>query len=493
MKQTLRLNFQEGDLPSLHPHALMIYLRGLSIAKVLYEGLTRIDEQGKAALAGAKSLEISPDKLRYTFTLRSNCFSDGTPITARHYEQSWKEALSPYTNSPKADLLYALKNGAAAKWGDMPLDAVGVKAIDDKTLVVDLENPAPNFLELLVQPLFVPLKDPKCKEPSEFSGPYKVSQWKRESQLLLTPNPHFWDKASIGFKEIDICMVQDLNTSFSIYEKGEIDWIGVPLCPLTGEQVAHLKKQEKIKSQSIERMFWVFLNINHPALASRAIRQALSLSIDRKAIADHILIGGVPLTKPLTQGLSPLPLEQTLLRDLAKAKKLFSQGLKELNLTKDTFPSIEIAFGQQANRKQLAEYLQQTWKELFGIPVNLRQIDWNTLRSNLGKGLFEISGVFEAPYCKDPLELLIRFTSINPVNFSQWTYAPYTEKVSLAMQERDLNRRSKFVSEAEAILAEQVPFIPLTSDTILFSTTPTLKGYIFDSLGAIDFSRATKR
>ena len=91
----LRINFQEGDLPSLHPHDLVIYLRGLSIAKVLYEPLTRVNADGKVELAGAKSVELSPDKLRYTFVLRDNSWSDGTPVTAHQYENAWKSALAP--------------------------------------------------------------------------------------------------------------------------------------------------------------------------------------------------------------------------------------------------------------------------------------------------------------------------------------------------------------------------------------------------------------
>ena len=112
---TLFLNFQEGDLPSLNPHALMIYLRGICISKNLYECLTRINAAGKAELAGALAVDLSPNHLIYTFKLRENHWSNGAPVTAYQYENAWKLALSPTSNCSRADLLYLIKNAMEAK------------------------------------------------------------------------------------------------------------------------------------------------------------------------------------------------------------------------------------------------------------------------------------------------------------------------------------------------------------------------------------------
>jgi oligopeptide transport system substrate-binding protein len=112
--QILKLNFQEGDLPSLYPHEIIGHLRGSCITKNLFEGLTRYDAQGQAKLSGAKSVEVSPDRLRYTFILRDNTWSNGTPVTAFHYENAWKGALSPKSTCPRADLLYMIRNAKEA-------------------------------------------------------------------------------------------------------------------------------------------------------------------------------------------------------------------------------------------------------------------------------------------------------------------------------------------------------------------------------------------
>jgi oligopeptide transport system substrate-binding protein len=488
---SLKLNFQEGDLPSLHPHALMIYLRGISVAKNLYECLTRIDSEGKPQLAGAESVEISSDHLRYTFKLRKNHWSDGTPVTAYQFESAWKEALSPTSSCSRADLLYMIKNAEQAKRGELPIDSIGVKALDSQTLSVELDYPSPYFLELAAQPISAPLVDPKNKEPSEFNGPFLVDSRKHGDYLKLKKNPHYWDNSRVMLKQIDIYMVQDTMTAFSMFEKGKIDWIGVPFVPLSKEILDSLEKTNNLQSHPIDRVFWVFLNTEHPSLSSPSIRQALSLAVDRSAITDHILAGGRPLEKPLPSSILSLQPSLILEKNLAEAKIRFEQGLGEIGHTKETFPSFVIAYSQQAGRKQLAEYLQQTWSKAFGIKVKVEAQEWNVLRSNLEKGLFDISGCYEAAFYNDPMELLGKLLTLNPNNFSKWVDQDFKQEVVKARQEQHPEKRQDLLAKAEEILMKQMPFIPISSDVFKYAHHPNLKGYIFDYVGACDFSHAT--
>jgi oligopeptide transport system substrate-binding protein len=493
VSSSLKLDFQEGDLTSLHPHELIIYLRGISIGKTLYEGLTRIDQDGKAILAGAKSVDVSLDGLMYIFKLRENYWSDGSPVTAMQYESAWKEALSPLSSCKRSDLLYMLKNAAEAKKGESPLSAIGVKAIDEETLLVELARPSPHFLELLAQPIAAPLQNTSEKKVRHFNGPFFVDKWERGSLLQLKPNPYFWNRQSVAIPQIDIYMVQEPETAYALYEQKEIDWIGVPLCPLSTEQIDHLKQKKSLQSHPIERAFWIFLNTEHISLSSAAIRKALSLAIDRETITDKVLIGGDPLTKPLPQALLPHASDAAIKENLPLARELFEQGLKELDLSKKNFPPLVITYSQQANRKQLAEYLQQAWSQAFGIEVELQPQEWNILRTNLGTGDFEITGCFEASYYHDPLELMERMVSLNASNFPRWISPLYQEKISSAGQMADPEERLALLSEAEDILLDQMPFIPVSSDRFLFAHHPKLKGYTFDSVGAIDFSYASMR
>ncbi len=490
VEKTLRINFQEGDLPSLHPHDLVIYLRGLSLAKVLYEPLTRLGATGEIEMAGAKSVYLSSDQLTYTFILRDNLWSDGSAVTAFQYESAWKMALSPTSTCSRADLFYCIKNGESAKKGKVGLDKVGVHALDAKTLVVDLEYPSPHFLELVSQAIACPLASDN-KEIEIFNGPFVVSEWKKGNSLHLKPNPYYWDHKHVELHGIDISFVEDAHTVYSLYEKGDLDWVGVPLCPLSSETIQHLAEEEAIQSKAIGRSFWVFLNTKHPALTSATIRNALSLAIDREAVTQHVLVGAEPSTKALACELLPGTTTTSLKENLDEAKHLFEQGLEEMGLTYDTFPLLEISYSQQANRKQLAEYLQERWHTVFGIDVRLKAEEWNVLRSNLEKGLFTVSMAYEGSFYNDPLELLERYASDNPGNFSQWEEPHFGEKIQLAKAEKDEDIRMKLLEEAEEILMKQMPFIPICSDRLFFAHCPELDGYVLDSLGAIDFSTAS--
>jgi oligopeptide transport system substrate-binding protein len=488
---TLRLNFQEGDLPTLHPQSMMLHLRGICLAKNIYECLTRMDAEGNPQLAGAESFELSDDQLHYRFTLKDNYWSDGSPVTAYQYEKAWKEALSPVSNCSRSDLFYMIKNAKEAKEGALPLDAVGVKALDDKTLVVELAFPSPYFLVMLSRGISAPLADSSLREPELFNGPFMVDAWQRGDYLTLKPNPYYWDKQNVSLDQIKIYMVQDIMTAFTMYEKGEIDWVGVPFILLPPEIITALEQNKTLRTLPSNRAFWVFLNAKAPHLSSVAIREALSLALDRKAISDHILMAGDPLVKPLPPSLLPLPPAHPLEENLDKAKERFAEGLRELGLTKETFPSLEITYSQQANRKQLAQYLQETWSRVFGIKVEASPQEWNTLRANLENGQFEAVGYYETASYNDPLQLLEKYKFLTPSNFSKWVNSDYVDMLEQAKREANPQLREAFISKAEQILMDEMPIIPICGDKFLFAHHPSLSGYIFDGSGACDVSKAS--
>ncbi len=489
----LTINFQEGDLPSVHPHDLIIHLRGIATGKLLFEGLTRVDENGKVRLAGAESLDVSQDRLCYTFTLRDNKWSDGSPVTATQYENAWKEAISPKSTCSSANLFYLIQNAEKAKKGEVPLDAVGVKAIDNKTLVVHLAHTSSFFLDLIALPICAPLIDPKKKDISSFNGPFMIDTWKKNDRLRLVRNPFFWNKNRILLDEINVLMASDPSTIFNLYESGKVDWIGVPFSPLSSEQIQDLQTRNLLLSRPIARSFWVNLNTRHPALSSTAIRQALSLALDRTNITRHIMIGGHPLRRALSDSLLPVNMKVSSLlkEDEAEARLRFQQGLLDLGIAKEEFPQLTVSYAQQSNRKKFAEYLQETWKRVLGIDIRLEQQEWNVLRKNLGRGQFEVSAAFEAAYYHDPMEILEKLGDINPSNFSQWVHNGYRQLISQAREESDSERRFQLLGKAEEILLKETPLIPICADQFLFTHPSGLKGYSFDSVGAVDFSYAS--
>lgn len=491
MTNCLRIDFQEGDLPSMHPHDVMVYLRGISIGKTLFEGLTRVDQSGDVQLAGAGAVDISPDGLTYTFKLRKNQWSDGTLVKAQQYESAWKAALAPNSLCLRSDLLYMIQNAESVRRGNLPVERLGVKALDNETLQVTLSHPSPYFLRLLAQPIAAPLQNLERDKKIVFNGPFMVAKWERNSLLSLKPNPHFWNRKNVSLDQIDVYMVQDPETALALYEQKELDWVGVPLCPLSSEQARSLEKQGKLQSAPIARAFWVFLNTQHGILSSPSVRKALSCAIDRDVVTQNILIGNHPLEKSIPSALLPSGHNFSISKDIQEANRFLDLGLAELGSSREMLPPLVITYSQQANRKQFAEYLQNAWSRAFNIDVQLEQQDWNVLRTRLASGQFEISACYEAAFYQDPLELMDRFTSLNPNNFSQWVSPLYQEKISAAVNEADEEKRLHMLQEAEDILVDQMPLIPISSDQFLFAHHPKLKGYAFDSVGAIDFSYAS--
>jgi oligopeptide transport system substrate-binding protein len=235
VRDYLHINFEEGDLPSLHPHDAASTLRGISIAKTLFEGLTRIDAKGKVQLAGAQRIDISPDGLQYIFHLRDNRWSNGFKVTAYQYEAAWKEALAPDCACPLQELLHLLKNGAAAKKELLSIDDLGVQALGEKTLLVTLSAPSEDFLKYLSQPIFFPLFERKRKNQTEFNGPFLVALWDKDEYLCLKANPYFWNRENVSLRQIDVSMVPDPSTILSLYQQESLDWISFPLSPLPTE------------------------------------------------------------------------------------------------------------------------------------------------------------------------------------------------------------------------------------------------------------------
>jgi len=488
MKQTLTVN-NFVDLPSLHPHLLIHHFRGRVASKILFEGLTRLNQEGEAELTGATSVDISPDGKHYTFILRDMQWSDGTAVTAEHFAQAWKHALSPQSDCPRADLFYCILNAKAAKKGDLPLDAIGVQALDHKTLSIDLAQPCPHFLKLLAQPIFAPLINP-AEEPKQFNGPFKVNNWEKGKCLELIANPTYWNYPQVKLDAIKMYAIADDATSMGMYEKKELDWMGNPFASLSSEAIVYLQSMDALHRRAVERMFYLYFNTDHPVLSCLPIRQALNLALNRSLITQHIFISGEPLSKPISMDVLPHT-SLSLSADITEATQLFQQGLEELRLTSETLPPLTISYANEPSYKAFAQYLQETWSKAFGIRVKLEGSDWVCFRSKLEKGEFEIGGCVESMIDNDPLDILQRFEDTSSgCNFPRWVNVHYQEKIAQAKEESKLQKRTQLLMEAENILIKEVPFATICTWPNVYTHHPKLKGYIIDHTGCVDFTSA---
>jgi oligopeptide transport system substrate-binding protein len=468
----LRLIFEEGQPTSLNPYHTGGDMRCRLLCKLLFEGLFRLNAQGNPEPAGSLNLNLSHNGTVYHFKLRPNRWSNGERVTAIDYVSSLTMALRGLLSHP--EIYFAIKNAQAFKEKKVDSNDLGIRALSSDTLQIELEHPDAHFLHHLAKPFFFPIFG-SMQEPIWFNGPYLVREKNKEA-ILLEKNPYFWNAKRIYFEEINIRWGEDCNTYFSLFQEGKINWIGDPLSTLAPSLIQQLEQDGKLHRQEACRRFLVCFNTKHPTLASHWIRRALSIAIDRSLICSTIFIHSSPFF-PL------LPAKE-------ESNDYFERGLRELGLTRETFPPLTFSFSHQARRLKLAECLQSVWQEILGINVDLKEIEWNLFRNRLEKGHFEITGTIQDIEDEDSPRFLERFEGLNTWNFSKWQNLEYRKIIAKAKAEVEDIRRQAYLSEAKQILIDEAPFTPLFKYTHLYAHTPSLKGYLFDEEGCVDFSQS---
>jgi len=472
-KQNLRLVFQEGDLPGLHPHQNITHIRCVGVNKLLFESLTRIDRNQKTVLAGALSFDVSEDMTEYTFTLRDATWSNKELVTAYDYENAWKNAVSPNSACVRADLFDIIENAKEIRSGEKIINDFGAKAIDDKTLKVKLIHSYPEFLELVASSVFAPVR-----ELNIFNGPFIVGEWNKEKSLILEKNPMYWDKEEVHLNTIEINFVKEISTGFSLFKDQKIDWIGSPISFILPEDVNKTDSRRKLS----DFILWAHINTKLSHLQSKNIRKSFSYAIDRKFINETILFGGDPISFLPT---SMAPFEQSFEYNLEKAKHYFEAGLQELQISHSDFPEIRLGYFNRPEMIALAKYLEKTLKDNLNIPIKLVENNWNDFRKSQERGDFDIAVCYESSLFPGPFDLLQLIEEKQ-----NWNKQSYQKALQFAKSSKDNVQKTIFLKEALEALSEEMPVIALSNQNEVFSVNPHLQGYYFDSANSVDFTRA---
>ncbi|MFZ0565820.1 MAG: ABC transporter substrate-binding protein, partial [Chlamydiales bacterium] len=415
---------------------------------------------------------------------------NGERVTAFHYEESWKQALCS-TDIP-SEPFFTLKNAQKIHDKKKPLGDLGVEALDDKTLKIMLERPDPFFFEKLAHPLFFPCFSPAQKEPEQYNGPFVVRKYNNE-ELILENNPYFWERNNLYFEKVCVRYSQKDFDVLESFKKEEIDWIGAPLHPILPNYVPFLTDRGLLKQKEKIRPFWVYFNTRCHLFSSTAVRQALSGSLNRSYIVKYIFKGDIPLYSVLPNGISnPSPEKEHLSEE--QARRIFNRGLRDLGYSPKTSPSIHIIFYRYPGHIELAAYLKKRWEDLFGIRVITTGLNWNQFCNRLDRREFQLAGFSDSVLSQDPLETLTRFERANsPYNFSLWESTAYQKKMTEAKSAFSLDQRNQLLQEAESILMNDSPLIPIVNHRTIYAHNPKLEGFVFDHGECIDFRWAFLR
>ena len=452
---------------------------GLEIARNVFEGLMRYDPVTLEPLPGvAQSYEASEDGRRYVFHLRPDArWSSGRPVTAADFVYAWRRVLAPETAAQYAALLWDLENGKAFAEGRARAEDVGVRALDERTLEVRLARPVPWFLELLSFAPFYPVPREAIEahgiqwtrpENIVTNGPFHLTQWIIAYQIELTKSPTYWDREHVALERAVAVISDDNHAMVRLFRAGALDWMGADNKP-PAEYLGFLAKKADYRANPELATYFYWLNLRGETPAQKAsplldkrVRQALNLAIDKEALVEFVLRGGERAARTLVPDLfakkgyvppeAPGFVPERARELLAEAG--YGPGGKR-------FPTLTLTYNTDDRHRQVAEALQQMWKKELGIDVALENQEWKVFMNNRTEGYFEISRAGWTADFQDPYTFLSQFVSDSEQNEAHWKNPEYDRLVDRALTEQDDAKRYALYRQAEAILMDELPILPV--------------------------------
>ncbi|HCK0916357.1 ABC transporter substrate-binding protein [Klebsiella michiganensis] len=492
-KQELVRN--NGSEPSsLDPHKVESDVEN-NIISDLFEGLVSVSPTGEIEPRLAEKWE-NKDNTVWTFHLRPGVtWSDGTAITAQDIVWSWQRLVSPLTASPYASYPgnMHIVNGAEIAQGQKAPETLGVKALDDATFEVTLTQPNAAFLAMLAHPSLVPLDKvlisrygDKWTKPEHMvtSGPYKLSQWVVNERIVAERNPRYWDNAHTVINKVTYLPISSETADVNRYKAGEIDIVyTVPI-----NQFAQLKKtmgDQLDVSPQLATYYYEF-NTTRPPFNDPRVRRALNMALDKDIIAEKVLgqgqrpawlisqpdIGGVKLHNP---EYASWPRDKRI----AEAKKLLSEaGYNE------THPLVfNLLYNTSESHQRIAIAASSMWKKNLGVEAKLQNQEWKTMLDAMHTHNFDaVRYAWIADY-DDAATFLNNFRTGDSENTSQYSNPAYDEALRNAAKASDTTARGKFYQQAEDLLGQDVPAIPVYHYVRTHLVKPWVGGFTPDKLG----------
>ncbi|HSX14063.1 MAG TPA: peptide ABC transporter substrate-binding protein [Chlamydiales bacterium] len=437
------------------------------VLKFLFEGLTRISQDGQIENAAAESIKISPDLKQYIFKLRPSFWNDGSLVSAHDFAYSWKRILSPDFKTNFAAYFYPIKNAKEAKEGKVTSDQVGIQVIDDRTLQIDLVRPTPYFLQMASLPIFSPIHRLVDQERPQWpyqagihypcNGPFQLKVNKPNQAYQLVKNPLYWDATQTQLDQITLTSMDSFQ-AMQAFMKNEIDWVGNPF---GAWQPFSIPEEGQTVYSPNSRLGLLVFNTTIPPFNNPKFRRALSLTIDRSELVKAML-------QPCTPTLSVLfphhcEREHKVFPDSNReeAQKLLHESLSELGISKKDL-TIQLAFAQTSSLKACVHVIKRQFEFHLGIQCQLQTYSWNSFFSKLTEAQFQSGLLTWTTPINDPIGMLNSFKFAKEgANSSRWEEPEFQHLLDLSEEEINPFQRSSYLNKAEEILARGMPVVPL--------------------------------
>ena len=466
------------------------------------DGLTTVDVKGNTIPGIAKSWDVSNNGLTYTFHLRDAKWANGDKVTAQDFVYSWHRIIknagnyaymlgSEGASIKNADSLINL--GSAAT--DEQLNTLGIKATDDKTVVVDLEKNVPYFVGLMSFPCYFPQNQKfveKCgknyaTKPEYIlgNGAYKMTKWIKGNKATFTKNDKYYDAKSVKTKNIEMYLVQDPKTAAQNFDNGKVDY-----ATINSTLVDKYKGKDTFKTIREGYLAYLICNFKADTTANKNLRHALSYAINRKDLCDNILKdGSQPATGFVPAQLCKSPSGKDFREesgkyvdyDVKKAQEYLDAAKKELGT--DTI-TVDLLYGtDESPMDTFAEYLQGSFTKLKGLKVNMvATVKKDRIYNREASGNFQIACTRWAPDYADPTTFLNVLASSNSNNYGKWENAQYNSLLKQAQNETDVNKRWNELLEAEKVMMDDMPNIPVVQTGTAALQAKNVKGLVHNTV-----------
>ncbi len=449
------------------------------------DGLMQMDSDGQAVPAIAESYELSDDGLTYTFHLRTDAkWSNGTPVTAADFVFAWQRAVDPAVASEYAYMLSDIgqvKNAAEIIAGEKDKSELGVTAVDDNTLKVELNVPVSYFLSLMYFPTFYPVNEEffnSCGDTFGTSpetvlsnGAYVLDDYQPAATAFhLTKNADYYDADRVKLAGLNYQVIQDSQQALMSYQNGDLD-----ITLVNGEQVDQVKDDPEFKTIGAGYLWYVSPNMSAvPELNNQNIRMALTMAIDREAITNDVLKDGslptytaVPMQFAAGPDGSDFSEDQTKFSDVCafdaeKAADYWKKGLEELGETEMT---LEMIVDADDAPQKVAQVLQEQWQQtLPGLTVSIKVEPKKQRVQDMQDGNYQIALTRWGPDYADPMTYLGMWITGNSNNYGLWSDADYDAIIAECTTGdlcTDAEGRWAKLYDAEKIVMDQAVIFPL--------------------------------
>ncbi len=452
------------------------------VARLLFEGLLAFTSEGRTTAGVADGWSSNSEATIFTFQLRPEAqWSDGRPVTAEDFVFAWRRVLDPEFGAETAEGLYIIKGARQINSGKADPHSLGVRALTERVLEVELEHPDPEFPIRTALPSFFPLPpeyvaaryldwpgglDPVC------NGPFVLDRWLPDDRLIVRRSETYWNREAIELESVVLFPLADPNTTINLYRAGEIDWTTANTIPM--DQARELLRwgAPEVHVSSVYATYYLELNTVREPTNDPRVRRALELTVPRESIAEGIYgMGHRPSRVLVSTDLPDWTAPEVPAGDSETARRLLAEAGYPGG---DGLQPLVYLYNAGGPHGAVAEFLQGAWQQQRGVRLELIPMDFASMEERGRRGDFHLLRSSWLADLPAPVEFLAVFQAGNPNNLTGWEDREYDRLLEQARHVLDPGERNRLLRTAEERLLNDAPIIPI----LHYATVQLIKPYV---------------